>query len=160
VTRKPLGPTGRWRRVHKPLGPIGRMEMEKGPICTRDMQAVGSHRSDGDGEICNQVPQVGWRWRKAPQVQVTHKLSGPTGQVEKGPTGTRHLVKGSSEDFYNELQVLRMSNLLTVVIIHYKLSTLCIENANVTFIVTPCRILGYTFFNKARMLKKGKMEYA
>jgi hypothetical protein len=31
-----------------------------------------------------------------------------------------------------------------------------LENANVTFVDTPRRILGYTFFNKAHMLKKGK----
>jgi hypothetical protein len=31
-----------------------------------------------------------------------------------------------------------------------------LENANVTFIDTPRQILGYTFFNKAHMLKKGK----
>jgi hypothetical protein len=38
-------------------------------------------------------------------------------------------------------------------------NNLCLlENANVTFIDTPHRILGYTFFNKAHMLKKGKME--
>jgi hypothetical protein len=91
--------------------------MEKGPIGTRDTQAVGSHRWDGDGESCHQVPQVEWRWRKAPQVQVTHKLSSPTGQVEKGPTGTRRMAKGSSGNFYDKLQALRMSNLLTVVII-------------------------------------------
>ena len=36
--------------TRKPLGPTGQMEMEKGPIGTRDMQDVGSHRSDGDGE--------------------------------------------------------------------------------------------------------------
>jgi hypothetical protein len=36
--------------IRKPLGPTGRMEMEKGPTGTRDTQAVGSHRSDGDGE--------------------------------------------------------------------------------------------------------------
>jgi hypothetical protein len=83
--------------TRKPLGPIG--QMEKGS--TSDTQAVGSHRSDGDGERCCQVPQVGWGWRKVPsgptnrmekgpQAQVTHKPSGPTGrmEMEKGPTGT------------------------------------------------------------------------
>jgi hypothetical protein len=33
-----------------------------------------------------------------------------------------------------------------------------LDNANVTFIDTPHQILGYTFFNKAHMLKKRKME--
>jgi hypothetical protein len=78
----------------KSSGPIGQMEMEKGPIGTRDMQAVGSHRSDGYEERSHgytwytscRVPQVGWRWRKVPQVHVTRKSSGPTGQMEKGPT--------------------------------------------------------------------------
>jgi hypothetical protein len=31
-----------------------------------------------------------------------------------------------------------------------------LENANVNFIDTPRQILGYTFFNKSHMLKKGK----
>jgi hypothetical protein len=31
-----------------------------------------------------------------------------------------------------------------------------LENANITFIDTPRQILGYTFFNKAYMLKKEK----
>lgn len=31
-----------------------------------------------------------------------------------------------------------------------------LENANVTFIDTPRQMLGYTFFNKDNMLKKGK----
>ena len=30
--------------------------------------------------------------------------------MEKGPTGTCRMEKGSSEDFYDELQVSRMSN--------------------------------------------------
>ena len=41
---------------------------------------------------------------------MTRKPSGPTGRMEKGPTGTRQLEKGSSGDFYDELQVSRMSN--------------------------------------------------
>ena len=55
---------------------------------------------------------------KGPQAQVAHKQSspigrmemekgpigsGPTGRMEKGPTGTRRMEKGSSEDFYDEL---------------------------------------------------------
>jgi len=62
---------------------------------------------------------------KGPQAQVTRKPSGsigrmdmekgpigsgPTGRMEKGPTGTRRMKKGSSGDFYNELQASRMSN--------------------------------------------------
>ena len=62
---------------------------------------------------------------KGPQEQVTRKPSGPigrmdmekgsiglgpTGRMEKGPTGTRRMEKGSSEDFYDELQASRMSN--------------------------------------------------
>jgi hypothetical protein len=35
-----------------------------------------------------------------------------------------------------------------------------LENANVTFIDTPRQILGYTFFNKAHMLKKGKWKHS
>jgi hypothetical protein len=54
VTRKPSGPTSQMVKgpqvTRKPSGLTGRMEMEKGPIDTRDTQAVGSHRSDGDGE--------------------------------------------------------------------------------------------------------------
>ena len=34
---------------------------------------------------------------------MTPKLSGPTGQMEKGPIGTRRMEKGSSRDFYDEL---------------------------------------------------------
>jgi hypothetical protein len=34
-----------------------------------------------------------------------------------------------------------------------------LENANVTYIDTPYRILGYTFFNKAHSLKKGKWKH-
>ena len=30
--------------------------------------------------------------------------------MEKGPTGTHSMEKGSSEDFYDELQASRMSN--------------------------------------------------
>ena len=29
---------------------------------------------------------------------------GPTGRMEKGPIGTRRMEKGSSGDFYDELQ--------------------------------------------------------
>ena len=62
---------------------------------------------------------------KGPQAQVTRKPSGsigrmdmekgpigsgPTGRMEKGPIGTRRKEKGSSGDFYDELQVSRMSN--------------------------------------------------
>jgi hypothetical protein len=65
VTRKPLDHKGRMvPQVHmtrKPLGPIGQMKIEKGvveshksdgegSISTSDMQAIGSHRSDGDRE--------------------------------------------------------------------------------------------------------------
>ena len=35
---------------------------------------------------------------------------GPIGQMQKGPTGTRRMEKGSSGDFYDELQASRMSN--------------------------------------------------
>jgi len=38
------------QKVHvsrKPSGPIGRMEMEKDPIGTRDVRAIGFHRMDG-----------------------------------------------------------------------------------------------------------------
>jgi len=40
-----------WRQqvTRKPLGLTDQMEMEKGPTCTHDTQAVGSHRSDGEG---------------------------------------------------------------------------------------------------------------
>jgi hypothetical protein len=93
-----------------------------------DMQAIGSHRSDGDGERCYRVPQVGW---KGPQAQVTHKLLGhtgrmeiekgpeihvtrkplgPTGRMEKGSMGTRHIDNRLSGDFYDELQASWMSN--------------------------------------------------
>ena len=41
---------------------------------------------------------------------MTHKPSGPTGWMEKGPTGTRRMEKGLSEEFYDELQASRMSN--------------------------------------------------
>ena len=41
---------------------------------------------------------------------MTHKPSGPIGRMEKGPIGTRRMEKGSSGDFYDELQVSRMSN--------------------------------------------------
>ena len=53
--------------------------MEKGSIS--DTQAVGSHRSDGDGERCRRVPQVG---------HVTRKPSGPTDRIEmeKGTIGS------------------------------------------------------------------------
>jgi hypothetical protein len=125
VTCKPSGPKGQMvPLVHvtrKPSGPTDRMEMEKG--------AIESHRSDGDGERCHRVPQVGWRrvhkhkwhasrrvsqvewrWRKAPQVHITRKLSGPTGQMEKDPTVTRCMEKGSRGDFYDELQASQMSN--------------------------------------------------
>ena len=54
---------------------------------------------------------------KGSQAQVTRKPSGPTGRMdmEKGPTGlgstgTCCMEKGSSGDFYDELQVSRMSN--------------------------------------------------
>ena len=62
---------------------------------------------------------------KGQQAQVTHKPSGPTGQMdmekgptvlgptgqmEKGPIGIRCMEKGSSEDFYDELQASWMSN--------------------------------------------------
>jgi hypothetical protein len=41
---------------------------------------------------------------------MTRKTSGPTGQMLKGTAGTRRMEKGPSEDFYDELQALRMSN--------------------------------------------------
>ena len=41
---------------------------------------------------------------------MTHKPSGPTGQMLKGPVGTRRTEKGPSGDFYDELQASRMSN--------------------------------------------------
>jgi hypothetical protein len=41
---------------------------------------------------------------------VTHKLSGPTGRMEKGPIGTRRIEKELNGDFYDELQASRMSN--------------------------------------------------
>jgi hypothetical protein len=41
---------------------------------------------------------------------MTHKPSGLTGRMEKGPTCTRRMEKGSSGDFYDELQASRMSN--------------------------------------------------
>jgi hypothetical protein len=41
---------------------------------------------------------------------VTHKPSGPTGWIEKGPVVTRRMKKGPSEDFYDELQASWMSN--------------------------------------------------
>jgi hypothetical protein len=57
--------------TRKPSGPIGQIEMEKGPIGTRDTQAIGSHRSDEEGSH-------------------RYMTSGPTSQMEmkKGPTGT------------------------------------------------------------------------
>jgi hypothetical protein len=69
--------------------PIGRTEMEKG--------AVGYHKSYGEGFTrtsdtqADRVPQVGWRWRKAPQVHMTRNLSGPIGRMKKGPIGTCHM---------------------------------------------------------------------
>jgi hypothetical protein len=47
---------------------------------------------------------------KDPQAQVTRKLSGPIGRMEKDPTGTRRMEKGSSGDFYDELKASHMSN--------------------------------------------------
>ena len=41
---------------------------------------------------------------------MTRKPSGPTGRMEKGPTGTRRMEKGSSGDFYDKLQASWMSN--------------------------------------------------
>jgi hypothetical protein len=62
VTCKPSGPIGQMEKgpqvTHKPSGPTDLMEMEKGPTTTRDTQAVGSHRSDGDGERCHWVPHI------------------------------------------------------------------------------------------------------
>jgi hypothetical protein len=54
-------------------GPISRMEMEKGSIGTRDMYAVGSHRSDGPTGI------------RDTQAIGSHRLVGDG----DGPTGTR-----------------------------------------------------------------------
>ena len=44
------------------------------------------------------------------RVHITRKLLGPTGRMEKGPTGTCWMEKGLSGDFYDELQASRMSN--------------------------------------------------
>ena len=41
---------------------------------------------------------------------MTHKPSGPTVRMEKGPIGTRRMKKGLSGDFYDELQASLMSN--------------------------------------------------
>ena len=41
---------------------------------------------------------------------MTHNSSGPTGQMEKGPIGTRRMEKEPSGDFYDELQASWMSN--------------------------------------------------
>ena len=52
MTHKLSGPKGQMEKgpqvTRKLLGPTGRMEMEKGPIGTRDTQVVESHRSDGE----------------------------------------------------------------------------------------------------------------
>jgi hypothetical protein len=41
---------------------------------------------------------------------VTHKPLGLTGRMDKGPTGTRQMEKGTCRDFYDELQASQMSN--------------------------------------------------
>ena len=41
---------------------------------------------------------------------MTRKPSGPTGRMLKGPIGTHVMEKGLSGDFYDELQVSRMSS--------------------------------------------------
>ena len=45
-----------------------------------------------------------------PQVHMTCKPLVPPGRMLKGPIGTRRTEKGPSGDFYDELQVLWMSN--------------------------------------------------
>jgi hypothetical protein len=50
------------------------------------------------------------RMEKDPQAQVTRKLSGSIGRMEKGPTGTRRMEKRSSGNFYHELKASVMSN--------------------------------------------------
>jgi hypothetical protein len=54
VTCKSSGPTSRMEKglqvACKPLGPTSQVEMEKGPTGTRETQAIGSHKLDGDGE--------------------------------------------------------------------------------------------------------------
>ena len=59
--------------TRKPSGPIGQMEMEKGPIGTREL--------------------LGPTGRMVPLVHMTRKPSGPTGrmEMENGPTGTHDM---------------------------------------------------------------------
>ena len=45
-----------------------------------------------------------------PQLYVTRKPSDPTGRMLKGPAGTHRTKKGTSGDFYDELQASWMSN--------------------------------------------------
>jgi hypothetical protein len=48
VTRKPLGPTGQMKMEKGAVG--SHRSDEEGSTSTSDMQAVGSHWSDGDEE--------------------------------------------------------------------------------------------------------------
>ena len=87
--------------TRKPSSPTGRMEMVKG--------VVGSHKSDGEGSTSTSDTQaIGSHWLNGHGERL-HRL-GPTGRMEKGPIGTRRMEKGSSGDFYDELQASRMSN--------------------------------------------------
>jgi len=105
VTRKPLGPKGQMVSLvhvtHKPSGPIGRMEMEKG--------VIGSHKLDREGSTstCDMQAVESHRWMNMEKGPIG---SGFTGRMEKGPIGTHRMKKGSSEDFYDELQAPWMSN--------------------------------------------------
>jgi hypothetical protein len=70
---------------------------------TRDIQAVGSHRSDGDGERCCRVPQVG---------HMICKPSGPTSQMEmeKGVVGS-HKSDGEGSTSTSDTQAVRSHKL-------------------------------------------------
>jgi hypothetical protein len=84
VRRKPSGPTGLMKMekgpTGKPSGPTGRIE--KGSIS--ETQAIGSHKSGGDGEGSYRSNGDGERCRRVPHVgHVTCNPSGPTGQMER-----------------------------------------------------------------------------
>jgi hypothetical protein len=62
------------------------------------MQVVRSHRSDGDGERCHRVSQVG---------HVTRKPSGPAGlmEMEKGAVGS-HKSDGEGSTSTSDTQAI------------------------------------------------------
>ena len=105
------------------VGPIGTRRMKKGPTGTRCMEIWSSGdfydelQASRMSNCRSHKVHIGWRKDRAETFMTNCKrhewvTTGPTGtrRMEMSPIGTRLMEKGSSRDFYNDLQASWMSN--------------------------------------------------